>query len=95
MNVVMPTAMSSMHTDPELSANAARTARRGIRVLKYLQDKNESVKTNCDAIRAAAAGGDTSTENCEERVEVSRQSSHEAGPVVSLWRRILASKIAW
>lgn len=94
MNVVMPTAMSSMHTDPELSANAARTARRGIRVLKYLQDKNESVKTNCDAIRAAAAGGDTSTENCEERVEVS-QSSHEAGPVVSLWRRILASKIAW
>lgn len=95
MNVVMPTAMSSMHTDPELSANAARTARRGIRVLKYLQDKNESVKTNCDAIRAVAAGGDTSTENCEERVEVSRQSSHEAGPVVSLWRRILASKIAW
>jgi hypothetical protein len=71
MNVVMPTAMSSMHTDPELSANAARTARRGIRVLKYLQDKNESVKTNCDAIRAVAAGDDT--ENCdEERVEVSR-----------------------
>jgi len=70
MNVVMPTAMSSMHTDPELSANAARTARRGIRVLKYLQDKNESVKTNCDAIRAVAAGDDT--ENCdrdEERVE--------------------------
>ena len=71
MNVVMPTAMSSMHTDPELSANAARTARRGIRVLKYLQDKNESVKTNCDAIRAVAAGDDA--ENCdEERVEVSR-----------------------
>ena len=95
MNVVMPTAMSSMHTDPELSANAARTARRGVRVLKYLQDKNESVKTNCDAIRAVAAGDDT--ENCdrdEERVEVS-QSSNEAGPVVSLWRRILTSKIAW
>eukprot|EP00563_Minutocellus_polymorphus_P018803 CAMPEP_0197716104 /NCGR_PEP_ID=MMETSP1434-20131217/1117_1 /TAXON_ID=265543 /ORGANISM="Minutocellus polymorphus, Strain CCMP3303" /LENGTH=249 /DNA_ID=CAMNT_0043300411 /DNA_START=22 /DNA_END=771 /DNA_ORIENTATION=+ len=71
MNVVMPTAMTSMHTDPELSVNAARTAQRGIRVLKYLQDKHGSVKTNCDAIRAVAAvaSGDDADSCVEERVE--------------------------
>lgn len=70
MNVVMPTAMTSMHTDPELSSNAARTARRGMRVLKWLKDKDDSVKTNCQAILAAATGN--SMIDCdEERVEVS------------------------
>ena len=72
MNVVMPTAMTSMHTDPELSKNAAQTAYRGIRVLKYLQDKDDSVKTNCDAIRAVATGN--GADSCvEERVEVSKE----------------------
>ena len=70
MNVVMPTAMTSMHTDPEMSNNAAKTAKRGTRVLKHLQDKDDSVKTNCDAIRAVATGG--GADSCvEERVEVS------------------------
>ena len=72
MNVVMPTAMTSMHTDPELSNNAAQTAKRGIRVLKYLQDKKDSVKTNCDAIRAVATG-DGADSCVEERVEVSKE----------------------
>lgn len=72
MNVVMPTAMTSMHTDPELADNAAQTAKRGIRVLKYLQDKEDSVKTNCDAIRAVATGD--GADNCvEERVVVSEE----------------------
>ena len=70
MNVVMPTAMTSMHTDPELSGSAAQTAKRGIRVLKYLQNKDDSVKTNCDAIRAVATG-DGADSCLEERVEVS------------------------
>ena len=70
MNVVMPTAMTSMHTDPEMSNNAALTAKRGTRVLKHLQDKDDSVKTNCDAIRAVATGG--GADSCvEERFEVS------------------------
>ena len=70
MNVVMPTAMTSMHTDPEMSNNAALTAKRGTRVLKHLQDKDDSVKTNCDAIRAVATG-DGADSCLEERVEVS------------------------
>mmetsp|Transcript_11065 Transcript_11065/g.22610 ORF Transcript_11065/g.22610 Transcript_11065/m.22610 type:complete len:96 (-) Transcript_11065:867-1154(-) len=68
MNVVMPTAMISMHTDPELSANAAKTAERGMRVLKWLEDKDESVKTNCQAILSVATGDNL--DGCDgERVE--------------------------
>jgi len=72
MNVVMPTAMTSMHSDPALSNNAALTAQRGTRILKYLQDKDDSVKTNCDAISAVATG-DGADSCIEERVEVSSE----------------------
>ena len=83
MNVVMPTAMTSLHTDPEMSNNAAKTAKRGIRVLKYLQDKDDSVKTNCDAIRAVATGG--GADSCvEERVEVSSLDGVERGILICL-----------
>ena len=68
MNVVMPTAMTSMHTDPDLSANAARTARRGARILGYLKDKDQSVATNCEAILVAAMGEGSAD---EELVKVS------------------------
>ena len=83
MNVVMPTAMTSMHTDPEMSNNAAKTAKRGTRVLKHLQDKDDSVKTNCDAIRAVATGG--GADSCvEERFEVSLGGRVERGILVCL-----------
>lgn len=53
MNVVMPTATSSMHTDPALSAASTKTAERGLTVLKSLLD-NKVMKENCKAIYAAA-----------------------------------------
>lgn len=90
MNVVMPTAMTSMHTDPELSNNAAKTAKRGIRVLKYLQDKDDSVKTNCDAIRAVATGN--GADSCvEERVEVSKEK--EGGITICLVGSIFCDRV--
>ena len=90
MNVVMPTAMTSMHTDPELSNNAAKTAKRGIRVLKYLQDKDDSVKTNCDAIRVVATGN--GADSCvEERVEVSKEK--EGGITICLVGSIFCDRV--
>jgi hypothetical protein len=55
MNVVMPTATSSMHTDPELIVASKQTAERGIRVLSILLD-NPITKRNCVAIYAASSG---------------------------------------
>jgi len=60
MNVIMPTAMVTMHEDPELSASSARTAERGAKVLGALLETNEShaavVRNNCAAILAVANG---------------------------------------
>jgi hypothetical protein len=55
MNVVMPTATSSMHTDSELAAASQKTAERGMRVLTSLLD-NPITKQNCAAIYAASSG---------------------------------------
>jgi hypothetical protein len=58
MNVIMPVAMKTMHEDPELAANSAKTAERGIQVLKalsYIPD----VSTNARAILAAATNETT------------------------------------
>ena len=54
MNVVMPTAMVSMHQTAELSAGSARTAERGIRVLQALCQKYPTVQRNIASILAVA-----------------------------------------
>ncbi len=53
MNVVMPTAMITMHQSEELSAGSARTAERGIRILKALRDY-PTVMENIKAIVSVA-----------------------------------------
>ena len=61
MNVIMPTAMSTMHEEESLRQNSSRTAKRGIIILKYLAKLYpEYVKSNCDAIMAAARDGGSS-----------------------------------
>lgn len=55
MNVVMPTATSSMHKDPALSEASSKTAARGLLVLKALLENDSMVKENCKAIYAAAS----------------------------------------
>ena len=47
MNVIMPTAMITMHQDPEQSANSARTSRRGLQLIQALlsMTKNKNKKT--------------------------------------------------
>lgn len=54
MNVVMPTATSSMHTDPALAATSRKTAQRGLKVLKGLLNESDAAKENCKAIYRAA-----------------------------------------
>lgn len=52
MNVIMPTAMVTMHTDPELSKSSKATASKGIVVAKALMAE-ERMKEHCKAILAA------------------------------------------
>ena len=56
MNVVMPTAMVTMHQNEEQSASSKKTAQRGIRVWKALKTFPESI-ANAQAIRAVATAG--------------------------------------
>lgn len=49
MNVIMPTAMSSIHKDAELKECAAKTASNGKKILSLLKG-NEVVVSNCKAI---------------------------------------------
>lgn len=56
MNVVMPTAMSTMHTDSQLQASSKQTAERGVRILKALLslDPDGLAERNVRAIYTAA-----------------------------------------
>uniref|UniRef100_A0A7S4S0L9 Uncharacterized protein n=1 Tax=Ditylum brightwellii TaxID=49249 RepID=A0A7S4S0L9_9STRA len=61
MNVIMPTAMVTMHTDPNLSSSSAKTAKRGKVILStLLQDEADGEKDdflaldNCLAMLEAA-----------------------------------------
>lgn len=58
MNLIMPTAMITMHEDPELSASSARTAKRGAKVLGAIlnTDSGAAVQKNCAAIYSVATG---------------------------------------
>ena len=59
MNVIMPTAMTSMHTDPDLQKNSSMTAERGIKILNILKDHPDT-PMHCKAIYDVAT---TSIEN--------------------------------
>ena len=58
MNVIMPTAMITMHTDAELSQNSAKTAKRGAKIVKALIEK-PGMKEQCIAIYNVAKMGST------------------------------------
>lgn len=62
MNVIMPVAMTSMHTDPLLSSNSGKTAKRGIKILKAILDKPGTVE-QCQAIYNVAKGDIEDVEN--------------------------------
>jgi hypothetical protein len=52
MNVIMPVAMTTMHTDPELAARSAQTGKRGIRVLQALSSSSSDIPQLLDNIHA-------------------------------------------
>jgi hypothetical protein len=56
MNVVMPTAMSTMHTDSQLQPSSKQTVERGMRILKALLslDPDGIAERNVRAIYTAA-----------------------------------------
>ena len=76
-NVVMPTAMSTMHQDPQLQSDAALTAQRGIRILSFLAKHNNNnkdeedslVSRNCNAIMEATSIDATSSSSSNELVD--------------------------
>lgn len=53
MNAIMPTAMITMHEDPNLSEQSRKTSERGIRILAAISDCKK-VQENCEAVLAAA-----------------------------------------
>ena len=72
--MVMPTATSSMHTDPSLSEASMRTAERGKTILKTLMG-SELARKNCRAIYQASLvqePDETDDSVDEELVEVRR-----------------------
>ena len=71
MNVVMPTAMSTMHQDPDLQSSAELTARRGSRILSFLakNDHDSLVAINCNAIIEATSVSNLNDTTPNERVE--------------------------
>ena len=55
MNVIMPTAMSSIHQDPELRECASKTANNGLKILRLLKG-DEIVTNHCKAISNVCNG---------------------------------------
>lgn len=81
MNVVMPTAMITMHTDVELSKSSARTAQRGMGILRSIllherngDDVDWGVELNLHAILLATAvkndsfGGNSGVSSADDRL---------------------------
>mmetsp|Transcript_41822 Transcript_41822/g.76434 ORF Transcript_41822/g.76434 Transcript_41822/m.76434 type:complete len:260 (+) Transcript_41822:98-877(+) len=66
MNVVMPTAMQSVHEDAELKESASKTASNGKKILRLLKE-NDDVISNCKAILRVCRGLEEGSE--EERTE--------------------------
>jgi len=69
MNVIMPVAMTTMHTDEESAARSATTAQRGIRVLKALLLSSSSdipeLPENVEAIWEVARSSTTTLKDDE------------------------------
>lgn len=75
MNVVMPTAMSTMHTDPDLQASSRSTAQKGIQVLQFLRScRRKEVTTTAKAMVEAAS-------------RPKEEDSKDADPDVDYWKR--------
>ena len=75
MNVIMPTAMSSMHQDAELRESAHTTTINGLKILRLLRG-NEEVVRNCRAIMIVCQGTGEGPE--DEFFEVMIQVSFHA-----------------
>lgn len=54
MNVIMPTAVVTMHEDAKNSANSARTARRGLTLLQAVKEESPAFAQNLKAIQTVA-----------------------------------------
>ncbi|KAL9185761.1 hypothetical protein ACHAXT_003538 [Thalassiosira profunda] len=65
MNVLMPTAMTSIHQDAELKECAAKTAANGTKILRLLKG-NEDVVNNCRAILSVCHGADEGSAELRE-----------------------------
>ncbi|CAJ1934158.1 unnamed protein product [Cylindrotheca closterium] len=50
MNVIMPTAMSTMHNEEDLRQSSVQTAKRGLSILATMTGEHQSVKSNAKAI---------------------------------------------
>ncbi len=75
MNVIMPTAMITMHTDENLSKSSAETSRRGIIVAKSLMEEEE-MKNQCAAILAVASALEVDNSDCKlVKVSEARQGA--------------------
>jgi len=86
MNVVMPAAMTTKHQDPMLIEQSRKTAERGSRVLKRLNDDDcfpELVRKQCDAILAVA----TTTADVEEGDASLSSSAIADDALVKFWTR--------
>mmetsp|Transcript_50369 Transcript_50369/g.107274 ORF Transcript_50369/g.107274 Transcript_50369/m.107274 type:complete len:243 (+) Transcript_50369:128-856(+) len=70
MNVVMPTAMRTIHQDAELRECASKTASNGKRILRLLKGKEDVVR-NCRAIRRVCrgSGGDFEENTSKDLIE--------------------------
>lgn len=64
----MPTAMMSMHEDPDLQAQSALTGSRGARLLEVLGDLNPGVDINCKAIFAVASDADADSSGVDAKL---------------------------
>ena len=71
MNVIMPTAMVTMHADRTQSESSARTAQRGIRILKSLLGSSDKTCAGCvlEQVRAiqtvATSTSETSSKSAD------------------------------
>lgn len=65
MNVIMPTAMSSIHEDAELKECASKTAVNGIKILRLLKG-DSAVTMNCKAIMSVCRGTGEGSEDLIE-----------------------------
>ena len=67
MNVIMPTAMITMHTDEEMSKSSAKTAARGEIIARALVAEDE-MRNQCSALLAVAQNEAAESDGINEKV---------------------------